>query len=431
MTQRTLPEWMSYIESIHPSSIVMGLERTQEVRKALDLAPSFSLITVAGTNGKGSTCAFLEAMLDSAGYHTGTYTSPHLLCVNERVRIGAQNIGDAELCSALARVEVARGKVPLTYFEFMTLAAVVAFEANGIDVGILEVGMGGRLDAVNVFDTDCAIVTSIDLDHTEYLGSDRAAIAREKSAIFRSGRAAVCADPAPPAQIRQYANQIKANLQQVGREFGFVVRAEDWDYWQTGAERLTLPMPGMRGAFQFANASASITALRLLSEVLDVGVDDIKHGLRSAALAGRFEVLSGRPEVILDVAHNPHAAANLAAGLHARPCAGRTVAIFGAMADKDIAGVIGAISSEIDSWLVCDLASARAARSSRLKDEVERQANSPVQVFTSVAAACTHAFASSGPEDRLVVFGSFVTVTDAMLAWKSSRSEQVAANAQR
>ena len=413
----TLHAWIAYIDLIHTKAIDMGLERADRVRRALGLAPSCPLITVGGTNGKGSTCAFLEAILTAAGYRTGVYTSPHLLRVNERIHIGGQEIEDSDFCAALAQVEAARGQVPLTYFEFMTLAAMVAFGNARVDVAILEVGMGGRLDAVNVFDADCAIITSIDLDHTEYLGSDREAIAREKVGIFRPGAAAICGDATPPAAVVEYAGRIGAGLRQTGRDYGFYMRADDWEYWEAGGLRLTLPAPGLHGSFQLTNASCAVAALQSLKSMLDVGDEAVRQGLQSAMLPGRFEVWRGSPTVILDVAHNPQAVVNLAVNLNKRPCAGKTTAVFGIMADKDIAGVIQAVRGCVDRWFVCDLPPSRAARSNRLRVELEcLDSDVMITEFTSVEDAYLDALASSSPNDRVVVFGSFVTVTEVMLA---------------
>jgi dihydrofolate synthase/folylpolyglutamate synthase len=300
----TLDQWLSYLERLHPQAIAMGLERVCRVKEALALAPEYPIFIVGGTNGKGSCCAMLEAMLLHAGYRVGCYTSPHLLQYNERVRLNGRSASDETLCRAFHRVETARGDVSLTYFEYGTLAAMLAFSEAQIEVGILEIGLGGRLDAVNAFDPDCAIVASIDLDHTDLLGADRDTIGSEKAHIFRSGKPAICSDLAPPRSLIAHAESLGAELLLIDRDFGYLAEGVQWRYWGPKGKRHGLPRPALRGAFQLANASACITALDALRERLPVTAQDMRSGLLTVDLPARFQVLPGQPTVILDVAHN-------------------------------------------------------------------------------------------------------------------------------
>src|SRR5687768_9765099 len=314
---RTLSDWLCYLQRIHSRPIDMGLERVDRVRAELGLAPAFPLITVGGTNGKGSSCVMMEAILSRAGYRVGCYTSPHLLRYNERVRIGRQEAGDEQLCHAFHLVETARIAcgVSLTYFEFGTLAAMQLFSEARVDVAILEVGLGGRLDAVNIFDTDCAVLTSVEFDHMDYLGNTREQIGFEKAGIFRGGKAAVCSDPDVPASVRAHARAIGANFLHIGEHFGYSIEAAGWSYRGPGGVRSALPYPALRGAYQLFNASAVLTALDTLKHILPVTMADIRQGLLEVVWPGRFQVLPGRPVTVVDVAHNPAAARALAANL--------------------------------------------------------------------------------------------------------------------
>ena len=416
MSQNTLADWLAHVERLHPSTIELGLERVHAVRRTLGLAPSFALITVGGTNGKGSTCAFLEAMLVAAGYRVGCYTSPHLLRYTERVRIGGREVDEAALCASFAEVEQARGATSLSYFEFGTLAAMVLFARAGVDAAVLEVGLGGRLDAVNVFDADCAIITSVDIDHVDYLGTTREAIGREKAGIFRGGRTAVCADATPPSSLRAHAASIGANLLEIGRHFDYREAASDWRYQEAGAEALTLPRPALRGDYQLANAAAAITALRALHDRLPVAVEAIRAGLCRAAVAGRFQTLRADPEVIVDVAHNPHAAAALAHNLGTLPAASRTRAVFGMLADKDIEAVVALLRECFDEWLVASIDDARGAHARQLVAALSASGvQVPVRCFDSPASAYRHALNSQcGTGERIVVFGSFHTAAEVL-----------------
>ena len=423
-TPESLEQWLAHIERVHPSSIEMGLERTLQVRQTLGLNPSFPIITVGGTNGKGSACAMLEAILHHAGYKVGCYTSPHLLRYNERVRVACREAGDAALCRAFAAVEAARGATPLTYFEFGTLAAIRLFVEERIDVAILEVGLGGRLDAVNAFDADCALVMSVDLDHMEYLGETREAIGFEKAGIFRRDRPAVCADPDPPHALRQHAARIGARLQLIGEDFGYASDKTQWQFRGPLGNRSGLPHPVLRGGYQLANASACLAALDALRESLPVTMNDIRAGLLQAQLPGRFQVLPGRPVMILDVAHNPHAAKALAENLSAMT-GGRTLAVFAMLKDKDIAGVITAVRQHVDHWLIAGIDAARGAPPAVLRRELKAAGvNVPVTECASIAAACAQACDMAKENDRILVFGSFYTVAAAMRVREARKAPQ-------
>ena len=412
---RTLAQWLAYLEQLHPQAIAMGLDRVSRVAQALGLTAQFTVITVGGTNGKGSCCAMLEAMLLHAGYHVGCYTSPHLLRYNERVRIGGREIEDEILCRAFERIEAARGDTSLTYFEFGTLAAVMAFGEAGVDVAILEVGLGGRLDAVNVFDADCALVASVDLDHQDYLGDTREAIGLEKAGIFRAGRPAVCADAEPPTTLVAHAREIGADLMVIDCDFGYVAEPQQWRYWGPGGKRHGLPYPALRGAFQLGNAAACLTVLDCLRGSLPVTAQDVRGGLLQAEVAGRFQVLPGRPQVILDVAHNPHAARALTANLASMPTGGRTLAVCAMFKDKDIAGVVAATRPYITDWLVADAEGTRGASAAQLAAVLAHAgASAPVAQYSNVAAAWHAACNLAADNDKIIVFGSFLTVAAVM-----------------
>jgi dihydrofolate synthase/folylpolyglutamate synthase len=374
-----------------------------------------AVVTVGGTNGKGSTAAMLDSILRAAGYRVGLYTSPHLLRFNERVRLQGREAADAELCAAFAAVEQAREAVPLTYFEFGTLAAAWIFQRAAPDALVLEVGLGGRLDAVNLFDADCAVLTSVALDHMEYLGGTRAAIGFEKSGIFRSGRPAVVADPDPPASVLQEAERVGAKLLRIGRDFGYRDQDSQWSYWGPGGQRAGLAHPALRGAVQLRNAAAAITALDTLRERVPVAMQDIRRGLARVALSGRFQVLPGKPQVILDVAHNPEAAAVLAQNLAAGGYAPRTLAVLGMLRDKDVAGVVRALAPRISKWHVADLGGPRGASADELARAVHAvDAGASVDRHVDPASALAAAQGEASEDDKILVFGSFLTVAQAM-----------------
>jgi dihydrofolate synthase/folylpolyglutamate synthase len=410
-----LADWLTYLESLHPKTIALGLERVAQVKQQLNLDPDFPIITVGGTNGKGSVCAMLESILHAAGYRVGCYTSPHLLHYNERVRIGKQQASDAELCASFAQIEQARGDTPLTYFEFGTLAAMQCFIEHKVEVAILEVGLGGRLDAVNVFDSDCAVVVSVDIDHTDYLGETREEIAFEKAGIFRSGRVAICADSDVPQAVRSHAQQIGANLWCIGSEFGFTAHQGQWDFRGKTGARNALPYPALRGAFQLHNASAALAALDALKDELPVSMEAVRRGLVEVQLAGRFQVVPGRPQLILDVAHNPHAARVLALNLAALPPCPRTFAVFAMLGDKDIAGVAAALDPFVDTWLAAGIDAPRGATAAGLAQVLQNTGvRGAVMTFDNIAAALRYACNAAGENDRIAAFGSFHTVAQAM-----------------
>ena len=411
---QTLPQWLEYIERLHPKTIALGLERVNQVRQALGLQPSFPIIIVGGTNGKGSACAMLEAILHHAGYRVGCYTSPHLLRYNERVRIARAEASDADLVRAFTAVESARADVTLTYFEFGTLAALWLFVARPVDIAVLEVGLGGRLDAVNVFDADCAVITSVDIDHVDYLGADREVIGFEKAGIFRNGRPAICADPAPPASLKRHAAQIGAQLLAIGTDFGVTAHGVHWQYWGPCGKRGALPHPALRGACQLGNAAAAITALECLRQQLPVTMSDIRTGLLQAESPGRFQVLPGRPVIILDVAHNPHAVRALAANLAAMGRSGRTLAVFAMLKDKDVAGVITVLKTLVGHWFVAGLAGPRGASAAELHQALAAAGVASATPCADVAAAYAQACDMAMENDRILVFGSFYTVAAVM-----------------
>ena len=420
----TLSGWLEYIERQHPQSIAMGLDRVNAVRDALGLKPAFPLITVAGTNGKGSACMMLEAVLGCAGYRVGTYTSPHLLRYNERVRIGGAEAGDDALVEAFAAVERARTDtgVPLTYFEFGTLAAVWLFCRERVDAAILEVGLGGRLDAVNAFDADVAMLMSVGLDHMDYLGDTREAIGAEKAHVFRPGKAAICADREPPQTVLAYAERIGAKLLRLGIDFDFVLQPLQWSYRGPGGDRHGLPPPALRGNFQVANASACIAALDALRERMPVTAGDIRNGLVRVENPGRFQVLPGRPALILDVAHNPQAAAALVDNLARMTGYRNTLAVFSMLNDKDVDGVVRALRGHVDHWFVAAVEGARATPVDELQRRLrEAGVVAEITACANIAEALDRAYQVAGDDDRILAFGSFLVVAAAMTAARKRR----------
>lgn len=394
------------------------------MKRALGAEQAIPVITVGGTNGKGSTCAMLERILLCAGYRVGLYTSPHLIDYNERVRIGGRPATDEALCAAFAQVEAARGDTPLTYFEFGTLAAWQAFSSAGAEAIILEVGLGGRLDAVNAFDADCAIVTSVDLDHMDYLGNTREAIGFEKAGIFRAGRPAIVGDAQPPQSLLDHGRSLGAVLQVLGRDFGYLAEQGQWAFWSRRGRRGGLAHPALRGAIQLANASTAIAALEALVERLPVSMQDIRRGLIEAELPGRFQVLPGRPTVVLDVGHNPQAAGVLADNLGSMAFHPVTWAVFGMLADKDVAGVVDRLRGRIDRWLLCSLPGPRGMTATALAAMLEGPDLRVDASFDSPAEAFRAARERAGENDRIVAFGSFLTVAGVLHAIDDERKRR-------
>lgn len=421
----TLPEWLALIESRHAvTEINMGLDRVRAVKERMALAFNCPVIMVAGTNGKGSTCAMLESILLRAGYKTGLYIKPHFLDFNERARVNGDLASDEALVDSFNVVEAARGETMLTYFEFTTLAIMHLLANAGLQVVILEVGLGGRLDAVNVIDADVSIVTSVDIDHTDYLGDNREQIGYEKAGIFRSGKPAICSDPVPPKSLIDYAEGIGADLWLMGRDFNYSGDKQQWNYGGRSQRRNSLAYPSLRGANQLLNASAVLAALEALKIELPVGAQEVRTGLVTVELPGRFQVLPGRPTVILDVAHNPHAASALNQNLGNMGYHPYTFAVFGSMHDKDIDGVIKAMSEHVDHWCLATLPSPRSASASELAAKVQLiQEDKPertVNIFDDPAQAFANAMSRASENDRIVVFGSFLTVAGVMAARKSA-----------
>jgi dihydrofolate synthase/folylpolyglutamate synthase len=407
---RSLAQWLDYIERQHPKPIALGLDRVGAVFSRMGTRIDCPVITVSGTNGKGSTCAMLESILRAAGYRTGLYTSPHLLRYNERVRIGGREASDESLAEAFAAVESARGEVRLTYFEFGTLAALSLFSRERIEAAVLEVGLGGRLDAVNIVDPDCAVLTSVGIDHVDYLGATREDIGREKAGIFRAGRPAVIAEPDPPQSVLATpAEQLR-----IGRDFGFVAGEGQWTYWGPGGRRGGLAYPALRGRMQLSNAAAAICALGTVE--LPVAMQDVRRGLAEVEMPARFQVLPGRPQVILDVAHNPQAAKVLAQNLSDSGFARETYAVCGMLADKDIGAVVRELAPRVTRWHLASLPGPRGARASAIAKHVGAGAalfDTPGEAFAAAKAAAIEG-------DKIVVFGSFLTVADVM-AWLNNK----------
>ncbi len=429
-TPHTLDDWLAHCERLHPHSIDMGLERVRTAAMRMSLKFNCPVITVAGTNGKGSTCAMLEAVLTQAGYRTGLYTSPHLVHFQERCRMRGEAVQPEALLPHFQAVESARlgpsargflpgrpqdmeGEVSLTYFEFTTLAILSLLSRSELDVVILEVGLGGRLDAVNLIDCDCAIITSIDLDHMEFLGSDRESIGREKAGIIRADRPVVVSDPMPPQSVLKAAHMLGAELWQLGPDFQFSGDKLQWTWSGRGKRYSGLAYPALRGANQLVNAAGVLAALTALRDKLPVTAQAIRNGLALVELPGRFQIVPGQPTLVLDVAHNPHSVAALAENLDAMgfyPC---THAVFGAMADKDLATMFSRIEPLVDRWYFCDLPTPRAASAADLQTRwqaTQTRQDTSASGHADPLAALQAAVASADPADRIIVFGSFLTV---------------------
>jgi dihydrofolate synthase/folylpolyglutamate synthase len=413
--ERSLADWLSWQETLHPNAIDLGLDRVRRTLERLEWRrPACPIVTVGGTNGKGSSVALTASILRASGRRVGVFTSPHLRRYQERIVIDGREVADASLVAAFERIDEARGEDTLTFFEFNTLAALLVFETAGLDAIVLEVGMGGRLDAVNVVDADVSLITSIALDHCEWLGPDVEAIGREKAGIFRRGRPAVFGARLMPAAIAEVAADVGADLLRLGRDFEWTRAGERWS-WRGGSSAFdSLPRPALYGEAQFDNAAAVLCVLEQLSTRLHVERDAIERGLLDVRLAGRFQTLRRRCEWVLDVAHNPAAAATLAAQLAARPIAGRTIGVCGMLADKDIEGAAAALAGVIDVWLVAGLKGPRALEPQRLAERLRGAGANVSSVAADVPSACAAAEALARPDDRVIVFGSFLTVGAAL-----------------
>jgi len=416
------------METLHPCEIDLGLDRAREVgvRLGLERLP-FPVVTVAGTNGKGSTVAMLEAILHAAGYRVGAYTSPHLIHYNERVRTAMVAASDAELCVAFEHVERARGETSLTYFEFGTLAAVDLFRSKSVDIAILEVGLGGRLDAVNLWDADVAMISAIGIDHTQWLGPDRESIGREKAGIFRADRPAICSDPVPPATIARAAASVGARLLIFGRDFSFGRAPTGWT-WRCMATpevrvRAALPYPAMRGDYQLYNASGVLMALECLTPRFPVTQAQVRAGLLEAVLPGRFQTLPGAPLRVLDVAHNAQASQALAETLRSQRVTGKTIAVVGMLKDKPMTDVLAALAGIVDVWHLATLATPRGASAEQLQEALRAAGiDAPAALYADVNGAYAAALAQATPSDRVVIFGSFYTVGAILRALSAERS---------
>ena len=414
----TLEAWLARCERLHAKDVDLSLERVREVKQRLALQFSATVITVAGTNGKGSTCAMLEAIALAAGYRVGAYIKPHLVHFEERCRIGGQSVAAQALMEHFEAVEQARGESALTSFEFTTLAIMRLLSKAQLDLVILEVGLGGRFDAVNAVDPDCAVITSVDIDHAEFLGTTREAIGFEKAGIMRQGIPVIVSDPVPPHSVIEYAAKVGADLRCIGRDYNYRGAEQQWS-WEGRTQRYTgLAYPALRGANQLLNASGALAVFEAMRDALPVSAQAVRTGLAQVALAGRFQIIAGQPTLVLDVAHNPHAVAALAHNLDRMGYHPRTHAVFGAMRDKDIAQILQRIAPLVDVWYLTDLPTPRAARASELEQAIRGVAAAPKQRAGSVECSChadpaqalAAALQGADPTDRIVVFGSFYTV---------------------
>ena len=414
---QTLPDWLAHCEQLHPVTIDLGLDRVRTVAERMDIRFACPVITVAGTNGKGSTCAMLESILMQAGYRTGVYTSPHLVHFQERLRLNGDPVNAVELIAAFEGVEKARSlndqNISLTYFEFTTLAILDVMRHSALDVVILEVGLGGRLDAVNIVEPDCAIITSIDLDHMALLGETREAIGYEKAGIMRTGKPVVVSDPLPPQSVLDRALEVGADLWRVGQDFNVSGDKQQWNWAGRGRRYSGMAYPALRGANQLVNAGGVLAALTALRERLPVTAQAVRNGFVFAELPGRFQIVPGQPTLVLDVAHNPHAAAALALNLDAMGFFPTTHAVFGAMADKDVAALLKRLNPLVDKWYFTDLPTGRAAGAAELMQAWQAQntrKDASASTHPDPETALQAALAGADPADRIVVFGSFYTV---------------------
>lgn len=418
----SLKDWLAWQESLHPLTIDLGLERVAQVFYALNPDGVKPLtITVAGTNGKGSCIAYLEAIYRAQGYRVGAYTSPHILKYNERIKIDGNPVSDDLICEAFTRIESVRGDTSLSYFEFGTLAALDIFRRSDLDIQLLEVGLGGRLDAVNIVDPDVALISSIGIDHVYWLGDTREAIGREKAGIFRTAIPAIVSDPEPPASLIQTAIDKNARLYCIGKDFGYKKQASSWDWFSVNRQISQIPEPGLKGEHQYRNASAVILAVNLLAERLPVSVAAINQGLQNVRLKGRFQLIEGDIPVLLDVGHNPEAVKTLVDFLTSTFPGRRIHAVFSMMKDKDIAGVLEIMKPVIYDWFFAPLSNSRAATEAIMRDFFSQSSLSNVSFgFTGFAEAYNAALNQAQPGDLLLVFGSFFLVSDCLNEFEKS-----------
>jgi dihydrofolate synthase/folylpolyglutamate synthase len=411
----TVATWLEWQEVAHPWPVDPGLERVGVVFRRLGLARPPTVLTIAGTNGKGSVAAYLDAMLAAAGYDIGLFTSPHLIRYQERIRIRGSEITDDLLLTAFDRIDSVRGDVSLSFFEWNALAAFVAFAHERVDAAVLEVGMGGRLDAVNLLDADVAAVVSVGLDHREWLGDTIEQIGAEKAGIFRPGRPAIFGSRSMPQSVGRLASACGARLRRIGVDFDFVERPDGWDYVGLGSRRRELPLPALQGSMQLANAATALAVLEAAEPGLLVPDEAVRAGLTRVRLAGRFQVVRKDREWILDVAHNPDAAHALATSLAARRTRGRTIAVCGILADKDIDGIVSALRAQVQEWIAVRLDGPRSLPEPKLAARIALQTGAPVATADSVASGCERAAAACAAGDRILVFGSFHTVGPALI----------------
>jgi dihydrofolate synthase/folylpolyglutamate synthase len=418
----SLKGWLDWQESLHPLAIDLGLERVAQVYRALNPGQTkCPTITVAGTNGKGSCIAYLEAIYKTQGYRVGAYTSPHILKYNERIKINGIPVSDELICETFTRIEAVRAEVSLSYFEFGTLAALDIFRREGVDVQLLEVGLGGRLDAVNIVDPDIALISSIGIDHVDWLGKTREAIAREKVGIFRAGTPAIVGDPEPPESILQAAADKNSLLYCLGNEFFYHKQAQSWTWQADGLQIDDLPEPALKGDHQYRNAASVILAVTLMQKVLPVSHDAIKSGLRNVNLPGRFQLIDAEVPVLLDVGHNPQAVKTLKAYLTENFSGKRIHAIFSMMKDKDIAEVLEIMNPVVYDWYFAPLVNPRAASESLMREMFSKRAISKVSFgYTGFAEAYNAAKNQSHKGDLLLVFGSFFLVSDCLVEFQKS-----------
>ncbi|WP_418320059.1 bifunctional tetrahydrofolate synthase/dihydrofolate synthase [Piscinibacter sakaiensis] len=412
---QTLEQWLAHCDALHVISMDLSLERTIEVRQRLGITFTVPVISVAGTNGKGSTCAMLESIALQAGYRVGVYQKPELVHFEERCRIGGRPVAADDLLPHMEAVEAARGEITLTRFEFTTLAIARLLAQAELDLVVLEVGLGARFDAVNAFDADCAVITSIALDHMEFLGPDREAIGFEKAHLMRPGRPAIVSDPVPPQSVLDHAQSIGADLWLVGRDFATSGDQQQWA-WSGRQQRFNgLAYPALRGANQLLNAAGALAAFEALRERLPITAQAVRNGLALVELPGRFQVIPGQPTLVLDVAHNPHAVATLTHNLDRMGFFPRTHVVFGVMGDKDIAAMLTQLAPLVDNWFFTDLPSARASSAqalAALHGSLALRGPGPVGVFCHAdpQQAVDAAIAVADPADRIVVLGSFLTL---------------------